>query len=53
MNGPALYERPSSASASWRIALPHTVAADLTLYPSGSTLLVATHGRGLWRISRL
>jgi hypothetical protein len=31
--------------------LPHSVAADLTLYPSGSTLLVATHGRGLWRIS--
>ena len=26
MNGPALYERPS-ASASWRIALPHTTAA--------------------------
>lgn len=33
--------------------LPHTVAADLTLYPSGSALLVATHGRGLWRISTL
>ncbi|MEV0203733.1 ATP-binding protein [Streptomyces sp. NPDC050788] len=28
MNGPALYHRPSaSASASWRIALPHSVAA--------------------------
>ncbi|MFE7173865.1 ATP-binding protein [Streptomyces sp. NPDC057616] len=28
MNGPALYERPSaSASASWRIALPHSTAA--------------------------
>jgi anti-sigma regulatory factor (Ser/Thr protein kinase) len=26
MNGPALYELPS-APASWRIALPHTVAA--------------------------
>ncbi|MCI3238226.1 MULTISPECIES: ATP-binding protein [Streptomyces] len=26
MNGPALYQRPS-ASASWRIALPHSVAA--------------------------
>ncbi|MFR0356639.1 ATP-binding protein [Streptomyces sediminimaris] len=26
MNGPALYERPS-ASASWRIALPHSTAA--------------------------
>ncbi|MCD7443002.1 ATP-binding protein [Streptomyces lincolnensis] len=26
MNGPALYERPS-ASASWRIALPHSAAA--------------------------
>ncbi|MGY6025680.1 ATP-binding protein [Streptomyces spinosirectus] len=26
MNGPALYRRPS-ASASWRIALPHTTAA--------------------------
>ena len=26
MNGPALQERPS-ASASWRIALPHTAAA--------------------------
>ena len=32
--------------------LPHTVAADLTLYPSGSDLVVATHGRGIWRISR-
>ncbi|WP_405620383.1 ATP-binding protein [Streptomyces sp. NBC_00076] len=28
MNGPALHERPSpSASASWRIALPHSAAA--------------------------
>jgi anti-sigma regulatory factor (Ser/Thr protein kinase) len=26
MNGPALYQRPST-SASWRIALPHTTAA--------------------------
>ncbi len=32
--------------------LPHTVAADLTLHPSGSTLVVATHGRGLWSITR-
>ena len=31
--------------------LPHTVAADLTLHPSGSTLVVATHGRGLWSIT--
>ncbi|CAM5248661.1 hypothetical protein SALBM311S_12474 [Streptomyces alboniger] len=28
MNGPALHERPSpAASASWRIALPHSAAA--------------------------
>ncbi|MCW2898606.1 MAG: hypothetical protein JWO67_871 [Streptosporangiaceae bacterium] len=31
--------------------LPHSVAADLALSPSSDTLLVATHGRGLWRIS--
>ncbi|MEV5430254.1 ATP-binding protein [Streptomyces sp. NPDC052701] len=27
MNGPALHERPSAPAPSWRIALPHTVAA--------------------------
>lgn len=33
--------------------LPNTVAADLAPYPSGSGLLVATHGRGLWRLDHL
>ncbi|MDH6218758.1 ATP-binding protein [Streptomyces pseudovenezuelae] len=27
MNGTALYDRPSSSAASWRIALPHSAAA--------------------------
>ena len=43
MNGPALHERPA-ASASWRIALPHTAAAvpwpahwSVRRWPSWST----------------
>ena len=31
--------------------LPSSVAIDLSVYPSGRTLLLATHGRGLWKIS--
>jgi hypothetical protein len=31
--------------------LPHVVAADLTITPDGRQIVVATHGRGLWRIS--
>jgi hypothetical protein len=31
--------------------LPHASTNDLALYPSGNTLLAATHGRGLWRIA--
>jgi hypothetical protein len=42
--------RPGAWSVLGR-GLPHTVAADLTVYPDGRQLLVATHGRGLWRIS--
>jgi hypothetical protein len=33
--------------------LPASVDADLTLNPSGSALIVATHGRGLWQITQL
>jgi hypothetical protein len=48
-----VYVADTHAPAHWSrlgSGLPHSVAADLTLYPSSSTLLVATHGRGLWRI---
>ena len=31
--------------------LPSSVAIDLSVYPSGNSLLLATHGRGLWKIS--
>jgi hypothetical protein len=33
--------------------LPNAVASDLSVFPSGDTLLLATHGRGQWRISSL
>ncbi|MFI9724257.1 hypothetical protein ACIHFE_32215 [Streptomyces sp. NPDC052396] len=31
--------------------LPSSVVTDLTLYPSGDTVVAATHGRGLWKLS--
>jgi len=31
--------------------LPHAVIDDLSFYPGGETILAATHGRGLWRIT--
>ncbi len=36
--------------AAARRGLPVTVAMDLTLGPDGN-VYVATHGRGIWRIS--
>jgi hypothetical protein len=30
--------------------LPHSVADDLSVEPNGHTILVATHGRGIWSI---
>ncbi|MGW7002400.1 glycosyl hydrolase [Streptomyces sp. NPDC054933] len=30
--------------------LPSSVTTDVTLYPSGDTVVAATHGRGLWRL---
>lgn len=30
--------------------LPSSVVTDVTLYPSGDTVVAATHGRGLWRL---
>jgi hypothetical protein len=30
--------------------LPSSVTTDITLYPSGDTVVAATHGRGLWRL---
>ncbi|MCO5993313.1 beta propeller repeat protein [Actinoallomurus rhizosphaericola] len=51
-----VYVADTRAPARWsRLGrgLPHSVAADLSLYPSGSALLVATHGRGLWRLTHL
>src|SRR4029453_3751136 len=30
--------------------LPHAVADDLSVEPNGHTILVATHGRGIWSI---
>ncbi|MDF3294124.1 glycosyl hydrolase [Streptomyces silvisoli] len=30
--------------------LPSSVTTDLTLLPSGDTVVAATHGRGLWRL---
>jgi hypothetical protein len=27
------------------------VIDDLSLYPNGTTILVATHGRGLWSLA--
>jgi len=31
--------------------LPNAVVDDLSLYPGGGSILAATHGRGLWRIT--
>ncbi|HEY7484183.1 MAG TPA: hypothetical protein VH912_06925 [Streptosporangiaceae bacterium] len=41
--------RPGKWSVLGR-GLPNVVAADLTLYPDGRQLLVASHGRGLWKV---
>jgi hypothetical protein len=30
--------------------LPHAVADDLSVEPNAHTILVATHGRGIWSI---
>jgi hypothetical protein len=42
--------KPGKWSALGR-GLPHVVAADLTVTPDGRQIMVATHGRGLWRIA--
>jgi ligand-binding sensor domain-containing protein len=31
--------------------MPHAVIDDLSFYPNGTTILAATHGRGLWSLA--
>lgn len=48
-----VYVADMKAPAHWsRLGhdLPSAVDTDLTLYPSGDTVVVATHGRGLWKL---
>lgn len=51
-----VYVADARTPTKWSVlgrGLPHSVAADLSVFPSGGSLLVATHGRGMWRISSL